>query len=65
MFESTSQEQVKLTPRQAAKMRRLLSAYIRASIDDSLKGGGHPEDVSLIEAELAYAKVKFFSLFSM
>lgn len=48
---------------QQAKIRRALVRLIRANIDDTNKGVGHPEDWPLIETELRSARAAFWSLF--
>jgi hypothetical protein len=60
---ATLQHRIPLTRTQAAKLRRALTTLLRATIDDTWKGGGDPADIPLIESELRSARASFWSLF--
>lgn len=47
-----------LSKQQAAELRRLIGAFVRESLSDSWKSGGDPDDVPVIEAELAASKAR-------
>jgi len=48
-----------MTPIQAKELRAAVRKLVRAEIADSWKGGGYPEDMPLIAADLIVARLQF------
>jgi len=48
-----------MTPIQAKQLRAAVRKLVRAEIADSWKGGGYPEDMPIIEADLIVARAQF------
>lgn len=48
-----------MTPLQAARIKRAVTRLIKAEVADSWKGGGDPNDIPAIEAELKLARKHF------
>lgn len=51
-----------MTPRQAKTLAAAVRRLIKASIEDSWKGAGYPEDTPFIENDLKNVKFRFDNL---
>lgn len=47
-----------LTEKEAKKLNGLIHKLIQAEVTDSWKGGGDPQDIPIIEAELKIARLQ-------
>jgi hypothetical protein len=53
-----------LSPVQHARLKHAMKKLVLASVEFANRGGGHPEDVPFIEADLRSARSSFWALFS-
>lgn len=51
-----------MTPAQAQALKVAIRRLVLAEIANSWKGGGHPEDIPIIEEDLRVARIRVTSL---